>query len=103
VQGGAEARLRRRDLLGRSLRRRARAALPGPPGRTGTGLLEAARTTLTHGLDNAAPGANIIMVAAVVLSVAFVREVRVESPPAAAGEPRTEADEDAPAVWHAPV
>ena len=43
------------------------------------------------------------MVAAVVLSVAFFRGVRVESPPAAAGEPRTEADEDAPALWHAPV
>jgi len=95
--------LRRRDLLGRSLRRRARAALPGPPERTGTEPLEAARTAVTHGLDDAAPGAAIIMVAAVVLSVAFFRGVRVESPPAAAGEPRTEADEDAPALWHAPV
>ena len=57
------------------------------PGRTGTDLLEAARTAFTHGLNNAAAGAAIVMVLAAVASVAFFRGVRVEPPAAAAVKP----------------
>ena len=64
------------------------------PGRIGTELLEAARTAFTHGLNNAALGAAIIMVLAAVLSAVFFRGVRVESPPAAAEEPRARAREE---------
>jgi len=64
------------------------------PGRIGTELLEAARTAFTHGLNNAALGAAIIMVLAAVLSGVFFRGVRVESPPAAAEEPRARAREE---------
>jgi DHA2 family multidrug resistance protein-like MFS transporter len=64
------------------------------PGRIGTELLEAARTAFTHGLNNAALGAAIIMVLAAVLSGVFFRMVRVESPPAAAEEPRARAREE---------
>jgi len=64
------------------------------PGRLGTGLLEAARTAFTHGLNNAALGAAIVMVLAGVASVVFFRGVRVESPPAAAGELPAEADRE---------
>ena len=64
------------------------------PGRIGTELLEAARTAFTHGLNNAALGAAIIMVLAAVLSAVFFRGVRVESPPAAAVEPRARAREE---------
>jgi MFS transporter, DHA2 family, multidrug resistance protein len=64
------------------------------PGRIGTELLEAARIAFTHGLNNAALGAAIIMVLAAVLSGVFFRMVRVESPPAAAEEPRARAREE---------
>jgi MFS transporter, DHA2 family, multidrug resistance protein len=64
------------------------------PGRIGTELLEAARTAFTHGLNTAALGAAIIMVLAAVLSAVFFRGVRVESPPAAAEEPRARAREE---------
>ena len=64
------------------------------PGRIGTELLEAARTAFTHGLNNAALGAAIIIVLAAVLSAVFFRGVRVESPPAAAEEPRARAREE---------
>ncbi|HEY1323965.1 MAG TPA: MFS transporter, partial [Streptosporangiaceae bacterium] len=64
------------------------------PGRIGTELLEAARTAFTHGLNNAALGAAIIMVLAAVLSAVFFRGVRVESPPAANEEPRARAREE---------
>jgi DHA2 family multidrug resistance protein-like MFS transporter len=64
------------------------------PGRIGTELLEAARTAFTHGLNNAALGAAIIMVLAAVLSAVFFRGVPVESPPAAAEEPRARAREE---------
>ena len=64
------------------------------PGRIGTELLEAARTAFTHGLNNAALGAAIIMVLAAVLSAVFFHGVRVESPPAAAEEPRARAREE---------
>ena len=64
------------------------------PGRIGTELLEAARTAFTHGLNNAALGAAIIMVLAAMLSGVFFRMVRVESPPAAAEEPRARAREE---------
>jgi MFS transporter, DHA2 family, multidrug resistance protein len=60
------------------------------PGHTGTGLLEAARSAFTHGLNDAALGAAIVMAVAAALSVAFFRGVRVESPPSAAGEPQAE-------------
>jgi DHA2 family multidrug resistance protein-like MFS transporter len=64
------------------------------PGRIGTELLEAARAAFTHGLNNAALGAAIIMAVAAVLSAAFFRGVRVESPPAAAQEPRARARQE---------
>jgi DHA2 family multidrug resistance protein-like MFS transporter len=64
------------------------------PGRIGTELLEAARAAFTHGLNNAALGAAIIMVVAAALSAAFFRGVRVESPPAAAQEPQARAREE---------
>jgi DHA2 family multidrug resistance protein-like MFS transporter len=64
------------------------------PGRLGAGLLEAARTAFTHGLNNAALGATIVMVLAAVASAVFFRGVRVESPPAAAGEPPAVADKE---------
>ena len=60
------------------------------PGRTGTGLLEAARGAFTHGLNDAALGAAIVMAVAAVLSVAFFRGVRVEPSQPAAGEPVAE-------------
>jgi MFS transporter, DHA2 family, multidrug resistance protein len=60
------------------------------PGRIGTGLLEAARGAFTHGLNDAALGAALVMAVAAVLSVAFFRGVRVESPAPAAGEPVAE-------------
>ena len=62
------------------------------PGRIGTGLLEAARAAFTHGLNNAALGAAILMVLAAAASAVFFRGVRVESAPAAAGEPQAEPD-----------
>jgi MFS transporter, DHA2 family, multidrug resistance protein len=61
------------------------------PGRLGADLLAAARAAFTHGLNYAAIGAAVAMVLAAVLSVVFFRGVRVESPAAAAGEPRAEA------------
>ena len=60
------------------------------PRHTGAGLLEAARTAFTHGLDHAALGAAITMVLAAVLSAVFFRGVRVESP-ATIEEPPAEA------------
>jgi len=56
------------------------------PGRIGTGLLAAARTAFTHGLNNAALGAAIVMVLAAVASAVFFRGVQVEPPPAVDGE-----------------
>jgi DHA2 family multidrug resistance protein-like MFS transporter len=64
------------------------------PGRIGAELLETARTAFTHGLNNAALGAAIIMVLAAVLSAAFFRGVRAESPPAAAEEPQARARQE---------
>jgi MFS transporter, DHA2 family, multidrug resistance protein len=64
------------------------------PGRIGTELVEAARAAFTHGLNSAALGAAIVMVLAAVLSAVFFRGVRVESPPAAAEEPRARAHAD---------
>src|SRR2546430_1868082 len=61
------------------------------PGRVGTGLLEAARTAFTPGLNHAALGAAIIMVLAAAASAAFFRGGQVEAPPAAAGELPAEA------------
>jgi len=60
----------------------------------GTGLLAAARTAFTHGLNNAALGASVVMLLAAVASAAFFRGVRVEAPPAAAGQPQSEADKE---------
>ena len=64
------------------------------PGRIGTGLLEAARTAFTHGLNSAALGAAIVMVLAAVASAVFFRGVQVESPPVAAGELPAETDRE---------
>src|SRR5512140_288461 len=64
------------------------------PGRIGTGLLEAARAAFTHGLNNAALGAAIVMALAAVASAVFFRGVQVESPPAAAGERPAAADKE---------
>jgi DHA2 family multidrug resistance protein-like MFS transporter len=57
------------------------------PGHLRTGLLAAARSAFTHGLNGAALAAAIIMALAAVLSAAFFRGVRVESP-AQAQEPQ---------------
>jgi DHA2 family multidrug resistance protein-like MFS transporter len=57
------------------------------PGCIGTGLLEAARTAFTHGLNYAALAAAITMVLAAALSAAFFRGVRVESPAAEQAQP----------------
>ncbi len=62
------------------------------PGHLGSGLLEAARTAFTHGLDQAAFGAATAMLLAAVLSAAFFRGVRVDTPAAVAEEPQPEAD-----------
>jgi DHA2 family multidrug resistance protein-like MFS transporter len=62
------------------------------PGRTGTDLLEAARTAFTHGLNDAALGAAITLILAAVLSAMFFRGVRTESL-AAAGQPQPAAPE----------
>ena len=64
------------------------------PGRIGSELLQAARSAFTHGLNSAALGATIVMVLAAVLSVMFVRGVRVESPPAVAHHPQDEPDKE---------
>jgi MFS transporter, DHA2 family, multidrug resistance protein len=64
------------------------------PGRIGAELLEAARAAFTHGLNNAALGAAIVMVLAAVLSAAFFRGVQVDSPPAVAHQPQSEADKE---------
>jgi DHA2 family multidrug resistance protein-like MFS transporter len=60
------------------------------PGRLGADLLEAARAAFTHGLNNAALAAAIIMVLAAVLSAAFFRGLRVASTPTAAEQAETE-------------
>jgi MFS transporter, DHA2 family, multidrug resistance protein len=57
------------------------------PGRTGAELLDAARAAFTHGLNYAALTAAITMALAAVLSAAFFRGVRVESPAAEAAQP----------------
>jgi len=62
------------------------------PGRVGTDLLEAARAAFTHGLNNAALGAAIVMALAAVLSAAFFRGVQAQSS-ARAEEPLTVAEE----------
>ena len=64
------------------------------PGRIGSGLLDAARTAFTHGLNHAALGAAIVMVLAAVASAVFFRGVQVESPPAADGELPAAADKE---------
>jgi len=61
------------------------------PGRIGAELLEAARAAFTHGLNSAALGAAVVMVLAAVLSAVFFRGVRVETTPAVAHEPQSEA------------
>jgi len=60
------------------------------PGRLGADLLEAARAAFTHGLNNAALAAAIIMVLAAGLSTAFFRGLHVESTPTAAEQAQTE-------------
>ena len=64
------------------------------PQSIGAGLLEAARTAFTHGLNSAALGASVVMLLAAAASAAFFRGVRVESPPAAAAEPQTRLDKE---------
>ncbi len=54
------------------------------PGGVGDALLTAARTAFTHGMNVAAIGAGIVMLIAAVISVTFLRGVRVESPEAPA-------------------
>jgi MFS transporter, DHA2 family, multidrug resistance protein len=76
-----------RDTLGGAI-----TAADRLPGRVGTDLLEAARAAFTHGLNNAALGAAIVMALAAVLSAAFFRGVQAQSP-AVAEEPLTVAEE----------
>jgi DHA2 family multidrug resistance protein-like MFS transporter len=64
------------------------------PGHIGAGLLDAARTAFTHGLNSAALGAAIVMILAAAASAVFFRGVRVESPPTAAGELPAGADRE---------
>ena len=64
------------------------------PGRIGSGLLDAARTAFTHGLNHAALGAAIVMILAAVASAVFFRGVQVEAPPAADGELPAAADKE---------
>jgi MFS transporter, DHA2 family, multidrug resistance protein len=61
------------------------------PGTAGAGLLDAARTAFTHGLDHAAAGAAITMILAAVVSTAFFRGVQAGSPATAAAEPQAKA------------
>jgi DHA2 family multidrug resistance protein-like MFS transporter len=60
------------------------------PGAAGVGLLDAARTAFTHGLDHAAAGAAITVILAAAVSAAFFRGVQAGSPATAAGEPQAE-------------
>jgi MFS transporter, DHA2 family, multidrug resistance protein len=64
----------------------------GFPGRLGTDLVAAARTAFTHGLNTAALGAAITMVAAAVLSVRYFRGVRVgpDAEPGQQPQPQSE-------------
>jgi DHA2 family multidrug resistance protein-like MFS transporter len=64
------------------------------PGRIGTGLVEAARAAFTHGLNNAALGAAIVMVLAAAASAVFFRGVQVGSPPTVAGEQQAQEDKE---------
>jgi DHA2 family multidrug resistance protein-like MFS transporter len=48
------------------------------PGRAGAGLLEAARVSFTHGLNDAALGSAIVAVMAAAACAVFFRGVRVE-------------------------
>jgi DHA2 family multidrug resistance protein-like MFS transporter len=48
------------------------------PGDVGSALLTAARDAFTHGMNVAAIGAAALMLASAVLSVAFLRGLRVE-------------------------
>jgi len=57
------------------------------PGRTGAGLLDAARAAFTHGLDVAALGSAATMILAAVLTAVFLRGIKAESPTAVAGQP----------------
>jgi DHA2 family multidrug resistance protein-like MFS transporter len=57
------------------------------PGRTGAGLLDAARAAFTHGLDVTALGAAVTMILAAILTAVFLRGIKADSPTAAAGQP----------------
>jgi DHA2 family multidrug resistance protein-like MFS transporter len=61
------------------------------PGHLGPELLGAARAAFIHGLNCAALGAAITMILGAVLSAAFFRRVRAESPAPAAGNRAAEA------------
>ncbi|MGO9726350.1 MAG: hypothetical protein ACLPN6_13495 [Streptosporangiaceae bacterium] len=75
-----------RDTLGGAVTVAGR--LPGP---LGNGLLEAARTAFTLGLNQAALGAAIVMALAAVLSAVYFRGVQVDSSSSAvAGKARAE-------------
>ncbi len=54
------------------------------PGRSGAGLLDAARTAFAHGLDVAALGAAATMILAAVLTAVFLRGIRTAAPAAPA-------------------
>jgi DHA2 family multidrug resistance protein-like MFS transporter len=57
------------------------------PGRTGAGLLDAARAAFTHGLDVAALGSAATMILAAILTAVFLRGIKAEAPAATAGQP----------------
>ena len=77
-----------RDTLGGAVTAAGR--LPGP---ADAGLLEAARTAFTHGLDQAALAAAGTLVLAAAAGAVFLRGIRVESPAAVAAQPQPEARE----------
>ena len=62
------------------------------PGQAGADLLNAARDSFTHGMNVAAVGAGIAMAMAAVLSIAFLRGVRVETSEASTAESERSAD-----------
>jgi MFS transporter, DHA2 family, multidrug resistance protein len=71
-----------RSTLGGAL-----AAASRLPGRTGAGLADAARAAFAHGLDYTAAGAAAAMIVAAILTAAFLRGIRTESPAPAADQP----------------
>ncbi|HEV2374600.1 MAG TPA: MFS transporter [Streptosporangiaceae bacterium] len=63
------------------------------PSHLGSGLLTAARSAFTYGLNDAALGAAAVTVLAAVLSAVFLRGIRVgPPPPAGAGDPQAQPD-----------